>query len=90
MSLMLEFRTPQNPEASSARFGANWCFPTVVPLTNAIDCKGWTASQWESREGRAGHPKAIPTHLVSRSPDWESNTSGLPVNDLLTNAGNSD
>jgi hypothetical protein len=74
MSLIFEFRTPQNPEASSARFGTNWCFPTVTPPADAIDCKGWTASaaQWESREGRAirQSPKGNPRPLgfaISRS-----------------------
>ena len=94
MSLMLEFQTAQNPEARSAGIGTNWCFPTVTRPTNAIGCKGGTLPQPNGKAARdarpTSHPKAIPAHSVSRSPDREPNTSELPVNDLLTNSGNSD
>jgi len=64
MSLMLEFRTPQNPEASSARFGTNWCFPTATPLKDAIDGKGGTLPRPNEQAARAarpaGHPRQSP------------------------------
>ena len=40
MSLMLEFQTPQNPEARSAGIGTNRCFPMVAQPTGATDCSG--------------------------------------------------
>ena len=94
MSLLLEFRTPQNREANSAGIRTNLCFPTITPPTDATDCKGGTTVRLhgKSHEGLPIHrtPKAIPAHSVSRSPDRELYTSELPVNDLLTNSGNSD
>ena len=91
MSLMLEFRPPKNRHARSAGIATNWCFPSVSPPTDAAECKGETTSAWEGR--RTSDPRVTQGNrrpLVSRSPDRESSTSELPVNDLLTDSGNSD
>ena len=37
MSLVIEFRTPQNPKARSAGIAANRCFPTITQPTGATD-----------------------------------------------------
>jgi hypothetical protein len=39
MSLMLEFRTPQNPETTSAGIGTNWFFPTITCLRVQLTAK---------------------------------------------------
>jgi hypothetical protein len=60
MSLMLEFRTPQNPETSSARFAANWCFPTVTPPTDAIDREGGTLPRPNGKAAKDARPTSHP------------------------------
>jgi hypothetical protein len=64
MSLLLEFRTPQNREASAAGIGTNLCFPTVTPPTDAIDCKGgalpWPNGKAARDAGPTSHPRQSP------------------------------
>jgi hypothetical protein len=93
MSLLLEFRTPQNPEATSAGTGTNWFFPTTTCLRMQLTAKV------ERLRGPMGKPRRTPNppvtqanyrplgFVISRS---RAPTSELPVNDLLTNPGNSD
>jgi hypothetical protein len=78
MSLMLEFPTPQNPEAMSAGMGTNWFFPKIACLRMQLTAKV------ERPRGQMGKPrrtpthqlrKPIPAHSVSRSPDRKPNTS---------------
>ena len=96
MSIVLEFRTPQGPEASSADIGTE--------LT-----KGLRGLMEKGRQGRlADNPQnartpvgMMPAHgrltvirgnqppSDTRSWDHESSTSELPVNQLLTDSGNS-
>jgi hypothetical protein len=86
MSLALKFLMPQDPEASSA---GNW-----NKLAFSNDSSGHASAQpkGKSHEGRPARqlPKAIRPPFGFAISDRESNTSELPVNDLLTNSGNSD
>lgn len=94
MSLVLEFLTPQDPEARSAGIGANWCLPTIARATRATDCSGGTTARLpKGSPTRDGRPTSYPRQSARFGfaiSDRESNTSGLPVYDLLTNSGNSD
>lgn len=93
MSLALEFLTPQNPETSSAGIGTNWCFPTVARATRTTDCSGGTTARPNGSTTRDDQPISHPgqsARFGCAIPDRDSNTSELPVNDLLTNPGNSD
>ena len=93
MSLVIEFRTPQNPKARSAGIAANRCFPTIAQPTGATDFSGGTTARLNRKNPRElpdpPFPEAIrPTRF--RDPRSQPYTSELPVNDLLTNSGNSD
>lgn len=59
MSLMLEFRTPQNREVSSAGIETNWCFPTIAP-TDATDCRGGTAARPNGKAALEAQPTSHP------------------------------
>jgi hypothetical protein len=87
MSLMLEFRPPKNRDARLAAIGTNWSFPTITPPTDAAECK---LERLRRPLGKCQLPRAIVARSVSRSPHRECNSLELPVNDLLTNSGNSD
>jgi len=63
MSLMLEFQTPQNPEARSAGIGTNRCFPMAAQPTCATDCSGGTTA----RPNRTSHGAARPTSSPRQS-----------------------
>ena len=93
MSLVIEFRTPQNPKARWAGIAANRCFPTIAQPTGATDFSWWNDCAGQSEKPRA--PPAPPSPRRSAPlgfaiPRSQPYTSELPVNDLLTNSGNSD
>jgi hypothetical protein len=93
MSLALEFLTPQNPETSAAGIGTNWCFPTIARAAPTTDCSGGTTPRPTGSTTRGDQPTSHPgqsARFGRAIPDRDSNTSELPVNDLLTNPGNSD
>ena len=73
MSLVIEFRTPQNPKARSAGIAANRCFPTIAQPTGATDFSRWNDCAAQSEKPREPpdppFPEAIRPHSVSRSPD---------------------
>ena len=93
MSLVIEFRTPRNPKARSAGIAANRCFPTITQPTGATDFSWWNDCAGQSKKPREPpdppFPEAI-RPLGSAIPRSQPYTSELPVNDLLTNSGNSD
>jgi hypothetical protein len=66
MSLVLEFRTPQHPEARSAGIGTNRYSPTVTRPTGATDCSG-IRTAWPNRKSR-GNPPDPPVTRGNRSP----------------------
>jgi hypothetical protein len=92
MSLVLKFQTPQNPDASQLDAEQAGVFqrspgPRVQLTTAGVQ----HAAQWESHEQR--RPISYPTQSAPLGfviSDRESNTSELPINDLLTSPGNSD
>jgi hypothetical protein len=55
MSLVIEFRTPQNPKARSVGIAANWCFPTIAQPTGATDFSGGTTAR-VNRKSRGSRP----------------------------------
>lgn len=91
MSLMLEFRPPKNREARLAGIGTKWCFPTVTLPTDAAECK-LEGLPLGKAEGRPTHQssKAIAAHSLRDPLIASPALRKLPVNDLLTNSGNSD
>ena len=52
MSLVIEFRTPQNPKARSAGIAANRCFPTIAQPTGATDFSGGTTARLNRKNPR--------------------------------------
>ena len=61
MSLMLEFRTPQNPEAMSAGTGTDWFFPTITCLPMQLTAKV------ERLRGPMGKPRRTPNPPVTQA-----------------------
>jgi hypothetical protein len=71
MSVVLEFLTPQNPEASSAGIRTNWCLPTIAWAARATGCSGGTTTRPKGSTTRDDQPTSIqgnPPDSVTRSP----------------------
>jgi hypothetical protein len=68
MSLVLEFRISQNPEASSAGIGTNRRFPPIAPLTGATEREASYTIQQEAQAALGMAPARMTQKSHTRQP----------------------